>query len=278
MIPRDEAIVLRRIRYANTSLVVSYHTRRHGYVSVLAKGARRPRRRGVYDRPPDLFCAGELVWYPRRGGELGIQAEWAETDDHPYLARSLPGVRAATRVVDVLAAISRDAEPSRDLFDQARRSLAALNAAAAVIDDARGVPEWVDRLGMLILHFDLRALDIAGYGPEMTRCVSCGRAPQGARLGFSPSAGGVLCAACVRSAPGPDAPLETYSLPAVAADAARRLRESRIDQVMDVQLTRSAQRALRRAMDASLTYNLERNMRSFRPPAVHRPRRAAVTS
>ncbi len=293
MILRDHALVLRRVRYANTSLVVTYLTRTNGQVAVLAKGARRPRKKGVYDRVPDLLCLGELLWYPRRGGELGIQSEWSESADHPHLIRSLSTIRAAMRVAEVLASLTREAEPSPGLFDQARLALAALNATAALPPTglgARGAAagparqsrdgggagpqelsprEFGDRLGLIVLHFDLHALRIAGYCPEFDRCVSCQREPQGQRLGFSACAGGLLCEPCSRNEASEGHGLaDGVPLPATALAVARRLLRSGIDVVADIQISRPAHRALRAALDMALVYNLERKMRSFRPPAA----------
>ena len=43
---RDEAVVLRRHDFSETSQIASLLTRSHGRRQVLAKGARRERRRG----------------------------------------------------------------------------------------------------------------------------------------------------------------------------------------------------------------------------------------
>lgn len=285
MILKGEAVVLRRVCYANTSLVLTYHTREYGQVAVLAKGVRRPAKKGVYERAPDLFCTGELVWYPRRRGELGIQSAWTETADHPHLRRMLPSIRAGMRLIEVLAAITRDAEPMPEIFDQARVALASMDAACA---DAAAPPETVvNALGLIILYFDLHALRIAGLCPTLDRCVECGGqsslqppAPSPQPLArrtadwhaFSPAAGGLLCAACARaaSAMAPDDP--PLLLPAESVSVARYLLRSSPSDTARIQISRRAHRALRTAIDADLTYHLERAMRSFRPLAARRAR------
>ena len=62
--------MLRRYRYAESSLVIHATTPLHGRVHLLAKGAYRPRSR--YCGVLDLFDTLELEWRASRGSELGL--------------------------------------------------------------------------------------------------------------------------------------------------------------------------------------------------------------
>jgi DNA repair protein RecO (recombination protein O) len=50
------------------------------------------------------------------------------------------------------------------------------------------------------LAFQLKLLAVAGYLPHLVSCASCGS--DGALVGFSPAAGGAVCAICLTTAGG----------------------------------------------------------------------------
>ena len=273
MISKSDALVIRCVRYSETSMVVTYYTCRYGQMAVLAKGARKPPRKGRFHRPPDLLCTGELVFYPPRQRALGIQSEWSEYNDHPHLRASLPALRAGLRLTEVLGAISRDSEPMSELFHRAVLALAALNVAAGP-----SRPN-VAALGLIILHFDLHALRLAGYGLTFGPCAACGEPLIGRGWVLAPLEGGVLCEACCRqarnaadSAAGPLVPLPR---PAVAA--ASHLLRCDVQAAARVQIAPAAHRALRAAIDAALETILERTLRCFETTR-RRWREAGVTA
>ena len=81
---------------------------------------------------------------------------------------------------------------------------------------------------------ELRALDVLGLRPELSRCVRCGRqvppsAPRDHRVGFSIADGGPLCGACARGA---DGLLRLHLGTLRALDGALRLPLDRLDRLV----------------------------------------------
>jgi DNA repair protein RecO (recombination protein O) len=89
------------------------------------------------------------------------------------------------------------------------------------------------------LAFQLKLLALAGYLPHLVSCAACGSA--GPLVGFSPAAGGAVCAVCLTTAGGfplspggigaiesmLDRPLQPVALEAAAAaDALRVVQET----------------------------------------------------
>jgi DNA repair protein RecO (recombination protein O) len=259
MIRKTDALVLRCLRYSNSSLIVDYYTERFGQVSVVAKGARKPPRKRTFHRPPEPFACGELVYYAPRRSDLGTQSEWSEYDDHHSLVGALPALRAATRVAEVTLTATRGAELMPDLYTQARLTLAALNAIAAI------PPVNVDILGLIVLHYDLRLLGLTGHSPWLESCASCGGALVGRWLGLAADEGGMLCGDCYRQhrhAPA-DVRRQVMPVPPDAALTAQVLQHCDIDVLGEIELSRRSQRALRAAMDLLLTTVLHRDLRCF---------------
>lgn len=257
-IRKSDAVVLRRHAYSNSSLILTYFTRNDGQVAVIAKGVRRPRKKGRFDRGPDLFCAGELVYYPRRVDGLGIQSEWSETHDHPHLRGALPAIRAALRVSEVLSVFTRDCGPHPALFDATRACLAGLDAAA----DA--APDRIDLLGLIVLHFDLKVLRAAGFALPLEQCDRCDAALSGRWLGFVPASNALLCGRCHGEHRERVGRLPVLAVLPEAVSVARRLEQSRLDALVRLRVSNAAHRDLRALLDAAMTACAEREFRCFR--------------
>src|SRR3989339_2193567 len=86
------AIVLRRTRYSESSLIVVAFTREHGRIDALAKGCRRERSpmRGHLD----LFSREELLVFERERSGLDLVVESSVSEEYMAL-RTRPAAFAA---------------------------------------------------------------------------------------------------------------------------------------------------------------------------------------
>lgn len=190
----DEALVLRRFPFSESSLVVHLLTREHGRVHLLARGVYRPRSR--YFALLDLFDTLSLAWSQRPGGELGELREGEIHRRRRGPRTALDRYRAAVSVLELAELGSRPGESDRALFE-------GLELALDRLDDPRQDP------GLARLAFELGFLDGHGLAPALERCAACGGpAPASAsggpesvpRAAFSAGAGGRLCASCAANA------------------------------------------------------------------------------
>jgi DNA repair protein RecO (recombination protein O) len=74
------------------------------------------------------------------------------------------------------------------------RAFTALTRFLDALDDAPPVPRRA-ALDPLVLAFQLKLLWLSGYLPHLTSCAECG-ADDVPLIGYSPAAGGAVCAAC----------------------------------------------------------------------------------
>jgi DNA repair protein RecO (recombination protein O) len=95
----------------------------------------------------------------------------------------LPALYAAYYIAELLSDWTEDYDSHPVLFAEALEALSVLGAPGVV-------------LGPRLARFELVFLRELGYRPSLDTCAVCGRAPELARLAFSPSAGGVLCPDC----------------------------------------------------------------------------------
>lgn len=187
---RDQALILRRFRYGETSLVAQVATRSHGRVHLLAKGAYRPTAR--FYAALDLFDTLELEWVASPGRELATLQTASIVVRRHRLSLDLARFRAALTMLELADHGCQDGPWNHELFELTSAGL-----------DRLLLPGPADRA---LVEFELAFLHNLGLAPALVECASCGgAAPAGAgpgarRAAFSAQSGGRLCAGCAREA------------------------------------------------------------------------------
>ncbi len=175
----DQAIVIRRWDFSETSQTVSVLTREHGIIRGLAKGAKR--EKGDFSGGLDLLTEGEIVAIVKPGRDLSTLTAWHLQRVHRSLHENLPANRAAMYMADLIHHMLIDHDPHPAVFD-------ALSAALARIDDDASHTEAA------LLGLQWATLCEAGYQPELERDARSGEAlaADRATLAFSAASGGVV--------------------------------------------------------------------------------------
>ncbi len=180
---KDEAVVLRRLDFSESSQVLAVFTREHGQQRVIAKGVKRATRQrasvGI-----DLLERGDIVFSQRPGGEdrLSPLTEWRQLDNFPHLRADLARYYAGLYAGEAVAMLTEVHDPHTGLFDGLRAFLADL----ATVEP-----------GLLLARFLWRLLMEIGLQPELSVCTSCRRPVEGDRvLYFSSRTGGAICRDC----------------------------------------------------------------------------------
>ena len=185
---KDQAIVLRRLDYSETSQVLHFLTRLHGPQRLIAKGIKRSTKR-QFAAGIDLLEKGLVVFIRKSQGNppLGTLTEWRQTDPFLGLRRDLGRLHAAQYAAEVTAAMTVDNDPHPELFDALALSLAALAEDAHPLGQLAG--------------YQCALLSSAGLWPKLTGCVICDRpAPEGRAGYFSAHQGGLICRGCAETA------------------------------------------------------------------------------
>jgi DNA repair protein RecO (recombination protein O) len=179
-----EAIVLRSFRFAEADRVLHLYTLDRGRVGVVAKGIRRTKSR--FGARLEPLSHVEVTLHQGRGelhtvtGVELVRPHRAAREDSYRLGVGLVGLEAMLRLFT-----EQEANP---------RAFAALARFLDVLDE---LPRRPGRpaLDPLALGFQLKLLWLSGYLPHLTSCAECG-AEDTALVGYSPKAGGAVCAAC----------------------------------------------------------------------------------
>jgi DNA repair protein RecO (recombination protein O) len=242
----DEAVVLRTFDYGETSQILHLFARNLGRVHGIAKGARR--LKGAFRGGVDVLVLGRAQVYARRGAaELRVIGAFDVTDHLPGLREGLGRFHAANHVAALLLAFTREEQPAPDLVDLAASSLRLI--ASAPDADAEAAA----------LGFEAMALGLLGFGPELSRCVVCGKPARNvvtARL--SSARGGLLCTGCRREDP------RAPELSGAEVRVLRDLSDGPVVRAAEIAGDPAVRRALREALDRWSEMHLDRPLRTSR--------------
>jgi DNA repair protein RecO (recombination protein O) len=155
------AIVLRKIRLTETSLIVSWLTEEFGRVKTVAKGARGPKSKfaGVLD----LFFRCEIHFARSAKSELHPLREAVLLSAHEALRFDYGRTAMAAYFVELIELVTEPEHPAPELFDLLRRALEHLEAHPAS--------------PRALLHFEAELARLLGIQqPAVTAAVALGRA------------------------------------------------------------------------------------------------------
>ncbi|HNQ21621.1 MAG TPA: DNA repair protein RecO [Phycisphaerae bacterium] len=177
----DEAIVLHRLDYSETSQVLVLFTPTHGKVRAIGKGIKR----GTKSRIAvgiDLLERGTAVFSTRgeRSETLATLTEWKPRSAFLGLRERLPRLYAAQYAAQLTAQLTADWDPHPALFEALGDCLLCLAEADEV-------------LGVVVAYQQVLLREI-GLQPRFDCCSGCGRSTE--LTHFSSLEGGLLCRHC----------------------------------------------------------------------------------
>lgn len=222
---KTEGVVLRSMRYGEADRILHVYTPHRGRISAIAKGVRRTRSR--FGGRLEPFFRLRMDLHEGRGELLTVTG--AQTvDAYPRLRGDALALDSAARACDAVGRLFETSEPHPGVFNLLCRHLALLDEQVSVARPADappavGLPAFPaagpsparepgsadlqssgspaggqiasptsGRAGGLA--FRLKLLLAAGLAPQLSACACCGEREH--LVGFSGSAGGVVCGAC----------------------------------------------------------------------------------
>ncbi len=178
----DEAIVLHRVEFSETSLVLTLFSRNFGKIRALAKGGRR--LKGPFESALDILAQIRVVFLHKRSDALDLLTESKLVRRFSVTEKNLAGLYGAFYVAELIDRLTTDGDPFPVVFDLATETLAQLETGNSVIRS--------------LIRFEQRLLKEIGQQPSLDVCVECGKPidAQLRRVPFGLLDGGVLCPGC----------------------------------------------------------------------------------
>lgn len=227
-----DALILHAFDYRETSRIVRLATRDAGIVSVIARGARRPKSR--FGSAFDLFTSGVAHFAMRPSADLHTLTGFDATHSRPELAGSLARFGAASAVAEICMRFGREDESGR-VHDAALAMLDAIGLSAP------------DVVASVALAGIWRLVAELGFAPSLSECASCATPIEAAAsVTFHHRAGGALCAACATRSSG------GRLLPAAARAVVTRWLDGGEVELADAPSARAHRRLLREFLEEHL--------------------------
>lgn len=190
MIVKTEAIVLKSMRFRETSKIVTFYTRRYGKLSAVAKGARETKNKFGASLEP--MTAVNLIVYKKEHRDLQLVSQCEIRKQYKKIHSEMERMAVALSVLELLHQLTHDEEENPALFSLIDETLDALEAASGKVVNFQ-------------YGFELRLCALHGFSPVFDRCVGCGNvvglSNRGTAVVFRLDKGGMLCDACEAAIP-----------------------------------------------------------------------------
>ena len=123
------AILLRRTRFSDTSLIITWFTLSHGKLKTIAKGALRPKSR--FSGSLDLFYACEISFSRSAKSDLHTLREASVLESREQLRRDYARVSLAAYFVELMDLATEPDQAAPELYDLLVRAFGHLDLRAA---------------------------------------------------------------------------------------------------------------------------------------------------
>ncbi|TMB47660.1 MAG: DNA repair protein RecO [Chloroflexi bacterium] len=246
---RDRAVVLRKLDYGEADRIFTLLTRTHGKVGAIAKGARRPESK----LGPSLELYGHVdVLLAKGRGDLDVVAQVQRVPGY-RIEGDMERMAHAALIAELSERVCEDRHPVDGVYELAVLSLDELSRES----DPRRASAY----------FLMTALDLLGYAPQLSACVSCERALEAKPAAFSAEAGGFLDERCAL----PGMPL----VPLATIKVLRLMASGDLDTYRRLKLDATLMGSIEGVLTAQLEHHLDRRLKSlqFIHAMVPSPRR-----
>ena len=195
MLLKDEAICIRTVDYSETSQIVTFFTREHGKLGVIAKGAKRAK--SSFGGTLEIFVRGRIVFRDSATGKLGTLTEFQPIHDIvSAVSTHLYAYHCCLFSAELVAKLTHDADPHAQLYDAFLQFL-------QDVCQTQGAAQRKQAILALLVLFEQVLLREIGLMPRFAVCANCGQiqAGPGRQMFFSSLANGIVCRDCEMSFP-----------------------------------------------------------------------------
>lgn len=236
--------MLRRKDIGEADRLLTVFTPERGKVRLVAKGIRKPGSRKAGHL--ELFTRVSLLVAAGRELDLITQAQAVEA--YRPLREDLVRGAYAAYAVELLDRFTPDHQEAGDLYQLLAAGLGWLSAAPDVSLAAR--------------CYELRLLELAGFQPELRRCVLGGETIVAEDQFFSAAQGGAVCARCGRPEPGGPALAGLLPVSLEALKYLRYLQRQPAERAAGLRIAPAVLAEMERVLQRYIVYLLERQLKS----------------
>jgi DNA repair protein RecO (recombination protein O) len=189
MITKTDAMVLKTMKFRDTSKIVTFYTRQYGKLKGVAKGARQMRSKFGASLEP--MTRVSLVHYRKEHRDLQLISQCDIVRYYKRIHTEIERMSVALSILDLVNQLAHDEEENAELY-------------RLLIETFDQLEQTSKNYPNLFYAFELRLAGLFGFSPVLEVCNRCGRKVEefgGERsVIFQLSRGGILCSECARTA------------------------------------------------------------------------------
>jgi DNA repair protein RecO (recombination protein O) len=178
-IEKSQAIVLKRQKLRETSVLATLYTKDFGKISGVMKGVRGIQNKSVNFLEPFTHC--EVVFYKNKRGGLYTISQCDLLDYFFEVRTDYQRMIHALYFIDLLDAVTQIEDNNIELFELIFESLKALSVSKNPIP-VKSI-------------YEVKTLILSGFKPRVDSCISCGSSIE-EKAKFSSKFGGLICSKC----------------------------------------------------------------------------------
>lgn len=161
MITETKAVVLRTMKYGDTSKIVTLYSRKFGKIKVIAKGARN-QKTNKFGSSLEPMTVSSVVIYKKEHKDLHLLSKSEILTPMSRLQEVPERMFAGLAIVELVNMVMHDEEENGPVFDLLEQSIAAVNASER---------QTINILMAFMVHLFRRF----GFGLDVDACLRCGR-------------------------------------------------------------------------------------------------------
>jgi DNA repair protein RecO (recombination protein O) len=235
---RVEAVVVRHSNWGEADRLLVLFTRERGKVRAIAKGVRKMHSRKAGHLEPFTRVSLQLA----RGRDLWIVTQAETVEPYLQIREDLVRTAYASYVVELVERFTYEEGSSIPLYQLLQETLKRI----ATEEDCF----------LAVRFYEIHLLDLAGFRPQLSNCVSCGGEIKAEDQFFDAGMGGVLC---------PECGIKTNTSKPVSLEGLkyfRHLQRSTYREASRIQIKEGTRREMETLIQSYITYLLERNLNS----------------
>jgi len=187
-INKSEGIILKKIKWSETSNIVTLYSKDFGKLKLVAKGVQRSK--SSFSGGLELFSLIDFVFYKSEKKNLYVLSSSEVVNSNQLLFSSAERYGIVSAGIELLDKLISGEEKNQDIYLLLSHFLSQVQ---------KSEKESLERL---LWAYALRLLSILGYKPRFEACVGCGKRGRYLKttssgfLFFSSEKGGIVCPSC----------------------------------------------------------------------------------
>ena len=159
-IVKTEAIVLRTIKFKESSKIVTFYTKELGRVGAIVKGARRPKSKiGAALEPMSHV---QIVLYIKEGREVQTVGQCDLLHSYHHFASDLEKLSVGLSIIELVYNIAHEQEQNVPLFDLMNQTFCSLHSSS--------------HNTLILFYFEMKLAELLGFSPVFSCCGNCKKA------------------------------------------------------------------------------------------------------